>query len=297
MTGETTDLLFNRLTTRRSSGGQNWQAVEVKQGPAWHLRAATVILLIHGFNVDEPAAHRAYEKFARSVSWDQESLSQQFRNVWEFHWPGDLAGNHPIRGKTSYPARPGVAFGVGRELAEFLNSNRDIRQARSIVIVGHSLGCRVALACLARILEMSTSYTGPTVTELLLMAPAVPEELCQPGGDFAEVPPHARGTVLYSRRDEAFRFFVFWKGQRGWGEPGRAVGRYGGPRGRWEDSVQTRYHHGDYWGSEIVAAMFRTPAGRYRLVPEYDIGEQDIEERDLHSNDRSHEVRPLGSRV
>ena len=248
---------YNRLSVRSDYPDQTIREVAA-DGPtlAQDLDAPRLIILIHGYQNSEPEAHRAYDKFRdalrRALYLDTERDLGVF---WEFYWPGD--NPNKVISVATYAARVPDARESGRLLAEFL-SKRNPRQ--KIFLVGHSLGCRVALDAVRTIRRQGDRYQGATVRGLFLMAAAVPVSLCLPRRLFDSPIPNSPEYAFYSHRDIVLSR-AFPPGQQQYGESGIAVGSYGQPAERWEhhEETETNLRHKDYWGSSIMAEQ----VGRY----------------------------------
>jgi hypothetical protein len=213
------------------------------------LRASKrAVILIHGFANSAEKANASYADLIREVEnsiWPHrigETL-----NLFGYHWPGD----HPSRFKNtaSFSTRIGVAASAGHHLGALLES---LNQRPEVVIVAHSLGCRVALAALDYL--NGGSQSGARVSRVILMAAAVPVNDCEGTGPF--VARHAAHyTVLHSRRDRILQW-CFPPGQFLFDEAATAVGRDGEPGGlRWDDRIDTRLGHSQYWSSTVAAAL------------------------------------------
>jgi hypothetical protein len=119
-----------------------------------------------------------------------------------------------------------------------------------VFFVAHSLGCRVALETVRRLLE--SWRPSPEVSGFLLMAGAVPIDKLQLMGTLgptAHVP--RRRYCLYSWRDIVLMAF-FPPGQLASGELPPygmpvAAGLTGLPTSLWNIRTNTRLGHGDYW--------------------------------------------------
>lgn len=256
----------------------------------------TRIVFIHGFANAPIDAHESYGRLRRKV--EAVVVPHQLEDlgsVWEFHWPG----NHPTGGKAmdlaSYSARVGFADESGAKLGALLSS---LDSTSRVVLVAHSMGCRVALSAIRHLIDTdirSGSSTAPEIAAFL-MAAAVPVDMCISDpeqarlGDESIYDWHERFNdsprfswrrdgvsyiVFHSRRDEALTVgFPF--GQLFVEKTSEAVGRRGGPvtssgvSARWDDTVRTKHLHGAYWSSERVASRIADSfpcSHRHRSLP------------------------------
>jgi predicted alpha/beta hydrolase family esterase len=235
-------------------------------------------ILIHGFETSEAKAHEAYERFQAALESFAPGAVRRLGPIWEFHWPGD----HPDKkvSKVTYAVRVPVAQGAGGLLAKWI---AELRDDQEVVLVAHSLGCRVALEAVRKLRELRGGRPGPNVPAVFLLAAAVPVDLCAPARRFCGPLPRPDDRkrdgveyVLHSRRDWVLKW-PFNHGQALVGEPGNAVGRRGRPGNRWTRDWRTRHWHGQYWGSPIVAEAVckHLRLGGPRLLREQSPAEED----------------------
>lgn len=232
--------------------------------PAGLVSSKRSIILVHGFNTSENDAMQGFASFEKAL---QRALG--FRSTAVLGhlcgvvWPGF----HRIKAfsRATYSARISDAGTSGLRLADALNQ---LGRNHDVVLVGHSLGCRVVLEALSQIEEWGTEYQGAQVLHAFLLAPAVPEFNCQGGAAFERNHrSRTREHVLYSKRDLVL-LAAFPPGQYLYDDerpmlgPGtRAVGRAGGPDDRWDSTHPTGLDHGDYWSSSTVSAKIVEAVG------------------------------------
>jgi pimeloyl-ACP methyl ester carboxylesterase len=205
----------------------------------------SLVVLIHGYNVDQLQADNTWAGTRHKL--ERGSLRASNHHIAHYYWPGDKG-----RSPQGYAHAVELARDVcGSELASFLGAQPSLEQ---VSFVAHSLGCRLTLHTLATF----HPRLRPSVPAALLMAAAVPEGLCNAGYPFAR--PQGKKQlaaierVLYSYNDQVLGV-PFRLGQRSARannlEPDpiarRAVGRSGGPRGRWIPSDRVFASHGEYW--------------------------------------------------
>ncbi|GAA3167572.1 hypothetical protein GCM10010531_20420 [Blastococcus jejuensis] len=253
--------------------------VRVARGLDDALHAPRLIILIHGYQNSETAAHESFSTFAErlaTVGWP--TALARFGTLWEFHWPG----NHPNRivSLATYSVRVPEAIRAGEKLAEFLG---DLSAEQEVCLVAHSLGCRVALETVHKIGLMGAGYRGPQVSQVFLMAAAVPVPLCESGQRLDRAAPGDVHHVYHSNRDSALTRAKFGIGQSGYGgelERGPAVGLEGAPEPRWASSVPTGIDHGGYWSSYLVAEDIARRLGvvTERSLPEHTVPVWDLED-------------------
>jgi len=243
--------MANALSVRSKTGRSPIaEEVWLKEGLRQDLDQPHLLILIHGYQNSQATAERSYRRFRNALPKD---APREFGDPWELHWPGD----HPraLISLATYSVREGLAITTGDRLAAFL---ADQNRKQNVSIIGHSLGCRVALEAMRAIRRERRrgKYHGASVGSLVLLAAAVPVGLCRPdanaGSEFPAPLTGSKEHVFFSRNDLVLRFgfgpgeFLFWAKDS-------AVGSTGHPDPRWSTRVETDIGHSDYWGSWIVA--------------------------------------------
>jgi hypothetical protein len=255
------------------------------EGVAEARNAPRLVILIHGYQNSQRKAEGSFESFRRNV---ERYLSGGFGAVWEFHWPGD--DENWFISVAGYSNSVHRARSAGALLASHWLAFR--RPWQSVVIVAHSLGCRVALEAVREVLDPVTRYTGPSIEVLCLLAAAVPTSLCATGESFGEAYDGAHEHVFCSASDRVLQW-SFGPGQRAAGEPGHAVGRSGGPARRWTSSRDTGLGHSDYWTSRAVALAVARLVGRPVVRP---LDGRLMAQHDLFMAERELATRSTGRR-
>ncbi|HEX4607943.1 MAG TPA: alpha/beta hydrolase [Urbifossiella sp.] len=252
-------------------GGAVAAAAALDPPGTWLQGHRHLVLLVHGFNVSQPDAEAAYALQFANVAPD----------VVRVLWPGDARGG-TAASVSSYPFQIPSARDSAARLADRLRGLFGPGGGPAVVsIVGHSLGCRLALELLALVRQEPGSF--PQVAVVALMAAAVPVALVDGGGGLvpaAGLP--ARLAVLHSAADEVLHL-AFPTGQTtarvlgldegnlvfGAAPFNLAVGRFGDPAGlaaARTDMTGFGYGHGSYWGGpeafNAVAPLFGTAAPR-----------------------------------
>lgn len=215
--------------------------------------ADRLVILIHGYQNSAVKAERSYLDF-RAAMRDAiaPGRERQLGPYWEFHWPGNH--HRGLISLATYSVRVPIALIAGERLARWFLNGLDKGDQR-VILVGHSLGCRVALEAVKTIRQMGDEYKGARIEAVFLLAAAVPQECCRRTGDNKWYPNAYEGSVehvFHSENDRALGL-AFRAGQFGFGEDGAAVGRDGRPQDRWESEVDTQLDHGEYWSSKYVA--------------------------------------------
>jgi hypothetical protein len=185
------------------------------------------VILIHGFNVKEEESLPTLGRFRDALGHYAPSLK---KDIFTCTWPGNR--NMPIATHFAYSTMIKKAAGSALTLGETIEKRyeRDTAPAE-LVIVAHSLGCKVAIEVLTR---MAEEGRPKKIKKLIvaLMAAAVPVEHLRPGGKY-----HAALKVvdtivaLHSPDDDILKPLIFGVGQLFAGD-GRseAVGLHAHPK-------------------------------------------------------------------
>lgn len=209
-----------------------------------------LVLLIHGYQVPRDGAESTYQDFVELL---HEHVSpEKLGTACGVHWPGD----HPneLISMGTFSVRIPEATHAGTLLAQVLSE----LDAPEIVIIAHSLGCRLALSALLQ-MKLTGWYKGPPVRHAFLMAAAVPEAECDGAGRFAHNrTADAKQVVYFSEKDSVLKGPFPLGSELYQGIGGPAVGRSGGPGARWDERRWTGRDHGGYWDSDLVAQTILT---------------------------------------
>ncbi len=242
-----------------------------------------LVVFVHGFNNSIESAMDNWD-IACKILRNARIPPHKFNRLALFYWPGDE--KNAVFSKLRYFDKIEVAIRAGEWLADYLAGFGSPQRPLRLSIVGHSLGCRVALSAL-RALGSSASVQ---VQRVVLMAAAVPEGLCEPGRVYG-TPCAESEHVMFSAKDEAlgtvtprlpvsaFRIGQFMARHAPWTardeQPGpnkTAVGLNGQPRARWNgETVDRQFIHGQYWVDDrsvlSLLPVFDVPANRRRSAP------------------------------
>jgi hypothetical protein len=221
---------------------------------AFARRRPRLILLIPGYNVSESRAQAQLSRFEGHLQGISARLAA---DVGWLVWRGDWAV--PRLGGLAYPFKVAETRHLGKLVADFIvKLRRETSRNREVVLVAHSLGCKLALEAVECLRAAGVPGKG---VKLFLMAAAVAiDEVGIEGRPLflAARHPVQRG-VLHSRSDLILRT-MFRLGQAV--APGvpwwsGAVGVAGDPRSGWTFSEPMRgFGHGAYWGHRHSADKF-----------------------------------------
>lgn len=277
---------LNELTVRAQPiGGTPLDTVRWR-GRISPFKCDKLIILIHGFNVRQQEAVDSFVAFLGQLQIQLgPGPSAELPPVWAFHWPGD----HENRtlSKATYSVRVEVARTAGQLLGELLTR---LSSQQKVILIGHSLGCRVLLEALRRMANVreTTRDVGAELSFACLLAAAVPIGCCA-GNQEPPYGPDIIPNVIYvlnSRNDYVLRW-VFPPGQHIFGEDkGEAVGLHGGPARRWVDRHDTGLFHSSYWRKSksvaLVARMIESTLPRIQPTRPLPV-EEPLEPRRLDS--------------
>ena len=136
--------------------------------------AFRVVLLVHGFNNNLKEAQDSYGTFTGMLPRLDAKIG------WLF-WPGDADfGWFQFADFLSYPTEIPDARESARRLADFLVTTATEHPTLQIILVGHSLGCRLILETL-RLFADNPQWNRPDFPLVMLMAAAVPTDLVEHG--------------------------------------------------------------------------------------------------------------------
>lgn len=257
-------MLHDRLPQTRMYYTLRWGDFDVPPWVAGNAEEASIprrrlILLMPGYNVPERKAQRELKDFELRLRALSASLSG---DVGWLTWPGDWWV--PLVRGAAYPFKVARTPAYGAVIGRFLQKLPPLAgQATDVVLVAHSLGCKIALEA-ADWLRVSHPMASLRV---FLMGAAVAVEDVDAGGRLHDAArfPLERG-VLHSTSDWVLRG-PFLAGQAvapGQAWRGGAVGTQGQPEGAWTFSEPMEgFGHGAYWTSPRSAEQF----ARFMGVP------------------------------
>jgi len=179
--------------------------------------------------------------------------------------PAVLTSTWPGRSRLrlfAYPGRIKFAKASAKALWDHVADWYAAPPRQDVVLVAHSLGCRLALEFL-KLLAGSQRPAGLGRLTLVLMAPAVPVTLVEPAGCLGLCLAAADGfRILHSQFDEALGW-VFrggeWAAGEGWFP--QAVGLAGKPFPRDLCDDLSPIGHNGYWRSADAAVAVAQATG------------------------------------
>jgi len=246
MRREVADIDLRAMSTRVSRRAR--MAIE------FYDRRQRGILLVHGYNVNEEEAVRVLGGFRTALAYFAPALRPDtFTCTWAGNW--NIPGLRPA-------AYPFMLRNANESADTLLGTIEDWYERpfapEELVIVAHSLGCRLTLDMLATMEVQGRPVRLKRLT-VILMAAAVPTAHIAGGGKLERalrVPDVA--VVLHSQSDSVLSS-VFGLGQTiardGWFP--EAVGLRGNPQGAHWSRTQKMpaFDHGDYWGELETAEL------------------------------------------
>ena len=202
------------------------------------------VLLIHGWAVPVERQAESYDSLLRLIDARHPPAADAILTVsWRSTGPyWDVVVDTPA---------------IAAALASLLRSSeRPFARMRELVLIGHSMGCRVALE-LAENFRASGGF-APGI-RLFLMAAAVPVPKVEPpSGELALAARASDHSVVYYSPEDLALGAVFRAGQTAALDGGflpEAVGHWGRPeKGVWRDrQLMVGFEHGHYWRSDHIA--------------------------------------------
>ena len=185
------------LRSRDRGGAVTSGVLSMQDGPTGQLAvdrmrlAQRVIFLAHGYNVDRREGRTKLTNLATFLG-DGPAVA-----IVAVLWPGDSMV--PV---ISYPLEGSTADDSARALASFIRGRNAILPGTPISVVTHSLGARVGLETLKRLL--GSAYG---LQQVCLMAPALVDyTLARPADYRATTLACERVAVLSSRQDQTLRW-------------------------------------------------------------------------------------------
>ena len=243
------------------------------------LARRTCLVLVHGFNNSDSGAATAYFAFRKREralfnSVDKDAFEAQFGDTF---WPGDAQwGFFDKLDFLIYPTAVHTAVDAAKDLDALIATLPNLER---VDFIAHSLGARVVLETI----ELLRKRTLPKVGRVVLMAPAVPSEMLEPGGRFFDLLMQlwAEGIeirVLHSLDDKVLHW-AFPPGQSLAGRTEasqRALGRYGPSvmMPGWSKTLKgvtiAGADHSDYWGDGAAGPSLQatTEAGNFLKLGE-----------------------------
>ncbi len=239
-----------------------------------HKSVVQSALLIHGFNVTQCDACYAYENFLYR-------LPDSFHSISRFFWAGDEVAWHgsPQSPKILNKAYTALKYAdqitsakiSAERLFKFITDcYRKTGCPKEIVLIAHSLGCRLTLELLKLIDINEIGKSFPRIRLVCLMAAAVPVKMVEKGGDLEPVEKRKPEILinLYSQSDSVLRLTF---------PPGQSLARLRniekqfhreavGLNGNPTNMTKHRYHnqlagHSDYWSSYMAVMYVSTLLG------------------------------------
>lgn len=209
------------------------------------------ILMIHGCNTTEFHGQRVTAAMREALTERCAALEGQVLTVT---WPGDVRWWRG--GLAAYSAMETTSVAAGEKLSEYLKAEyEDGDGAGELVVVAHSLGCRVALEMVAALVKDGRPERLKTIV-LVLMAAAVAVDMhsliAGAKNDADKI------VVLHSDRDAALKtWFPLAHTVARKGMFPEAVGLLGNPSTpAWSFERQMRgYDHEHYWPSAEIAEL------------------------------------------
>jgi esterase/lipase superfamily enzyme len=226
---------------------------------------STIIILIHGFNVNANDAKDNYQHMLKQL---KKRVPRNFTDgICHFYWPGHESS--AIASEVGYAKQIGKAENAAVMLGDALVKFFDTSPRTQFILIAHSLGCRLALEALKHIVGKNTAFSS-RIRFAVLMAAAVPFSFIQ--NRYFQINLYTnRVSCLYSQQDTTLRY-LFPLGQTlaMEGVFPKAIGLDGLPLSTWTfGHTDTGLEHRSYWKSSNVANFIASSLGiaTKRLLP------------------------------
>lgn len=217
-----------------------------------------VLLLVHGYNNSHDDAEKSYEVFLKNMTeafGDRTSVAPD--TVGKFHWPGDES---TLFGSTvGYPYDINHARDAADRLATYLLELPIAGSGflRRFTMVGHSMGCRLLLEALGRLVNANP----PGIAIVGLMAAASPVEFVRRNGRLFRTGSLPRQMLkFFSEQDRVLQVgfplgqWLAYQWQIEDANYSEAIGRFGHPD-EFGSAQRTRNGHSDYWGDAKIVTF------------------------------------------
>ena len=225
-----------------------------------------LILLIHGYNVPEDHARASCSPFAKHLHMQ---WTESTPNVGIVFWPGDSGS--PVAPAIDYPDIVPQAVACAPALAEYIRECTGPGNRCHIVLIGHSLGCRLVLEVMKILSREDSEPFRHTTLHLFLLAPAVSVPVAKTDVRLRAGVRRAIAAYVFHSASDGILHLTFPPGQ--WVAEDQffpeAVGRFGNPAdGIWTESLEAPgFDHGDYWPSSEIAGCVAFLLGQKVLRP------------------------------
>jgi esterase/lipase superfamily enzyme len=215
--------------------------------PSFSLAHPRLVILVHGFNVSRKSGQDSYLAFGNLLEKQGLRTLSVLGQVVGFCWPGDV--NLGIFSGLFYPTEMAPARSSAALLSNFLLRLRGPQGTPiQVVLVAHSLGNRLALELIQKILDQTNRSWG-RIEGLCLMAAAVPVSMVQDIRRLGRAAQATRTQTFFSKDDTVLQWaFPLGEAAAGEGWFPQAVGRFGNPVTMWTRSYDLQpYNHGHYF--------------------------------------------------
>lgn len=258
--GTTPRMFTLSLRSQPERGGPVRATMNDKNGLAGDNEWRHLLVLVHGFNNSESEAEGKYEHYVDMLRPDLRKSRVAPDAVAKLHWPGNEAvGPFSIFDFAGYPVDVERALQAVKPLVMyFLRLIMARPGARQISFVGHSLGCRLIVEAMSRLVAQNLSVRPLAVVSL--MAAAVPVALAENKEPLADAPRAAAKVIKAYSHSDWVLWLAFPAGQAlarlGGIEDAvyiKAIGRNGDPSGFGISMPREGNGHSDYWTDKFAA--------------------------------------------
>ncbi|WFU68644.1 alpha/beta hydrolase [Bradyrhizobium sp. CB2312] len=214
------------------------------------------VILVHGYNVSEKEALKSLGELKVALSSYAPSLAS---GIFTCRWAGNWIT--PIVRLLAYPQIIGNAEESSKPFLRIIKNIYCLDTAtEELIIIAHSLGCRLTLEMLQHMAAEGRPQGLKKLT-VILMAAAVPCEYVGADGKLEAGADEPDVLAALHSKDDRVLSFAFGAGQT-LGFDGlfpEAIGLRGNPQSRpWTHSIRMdAFDHGDYWSEETAQRICR----------------------------------------
>lgn len=247
----------------RKKGKSTLLNTEVRSEGNWPYGEPEIIILLHGYNTTERQATEGYDNLLKKLRLAGMPEHYQ-KKICQFYWPGDW----PKVSEISYPFQLKKAKRAAEMLWQYLAKPANFSKKSEFVFIAHSLGCRLVLEILLKIITQKTG-NKLKVKKTILMAAAVPVYMVKSSGKLAIIRTSNQPLAgISSERDCTLKkAFPIGQSAAFEGVLPQAIGYKGNPTGFFNHGLKRmNIRHGDYWSNnqvaEFLANQIKIPVAR-----------------------------------
>ncbi|GAA4213252.1 hypothetical protein GCM10022289_45160 [Pedobacter jeongneungensis] len=237
-------------------------STDIRQHGTLPLDSRPIIILVHGFNNNYKQAMDSFDAFLANLKRSTATSSMP-KSICRLFWPGNLT--NALASKLSYAQQVPKSLRCAAMLSDYLVDLAKAKPDTPIILIAHSLGCRLVLETILHAESRYPEMAGRFRLSIL-MAAAVPGFMVNDryGRLYPVRLSEKKFFGLHSNSDNILRV-AFPAGQTLAGEGffPSALGLKGNPKSFWSaGDCATGLTHGDYWQDQENSAVISTTMGQ-----------------------------------